>query len=360
MCAVLDCSNENLKICAKRIRDGKLVAFPTETVYGLGANALDAEAAVSIFDMKKRPRTDPLIVHVTCVAEMEPLVVLTPRQRTIVNHLAAKFWPGPLTMIMKASELIPNEITAGTGFVGIRVPNHKTALQFLNECGVPIAAPSANLFNHVSPTLAAHVYEDFRHNNLVVLDDGCATLGIESTVIKVENDKLGFLRLGSLPKQEIENFVRSIDEISDLQVEYVQRRKSEHEKCEAPGQFVKHYSPYIKTYIIGNKELDKTINNDELASAVIIDFNEKYKYLDSKVLKRVSLSSSGSLKEAMFKLYYCLRVAESVESAKVILIINLVDIDWDTSRPDYKYFDAVYDKVYRAASGEYIYLPLIN
>lgn len=352
-CTVLDCTEKNLKICAKRIRKGKLVAFPTETVYGLGANALDGEAVMGIYDAKKRPRTDPLIVHVTSVADMEPLVVYTDRQKVIVNHLAGKFWPGPLTMILKASELIPNEITANTGFVGIRIPDHETAIKFIAECGVPIAAPSANLFNHVSPTLASHVYADFKDLDLAVIDDGCSTLGIESTVVKIDDDKLSFLRLGSLPKKEVEDFIRQIDEIKDLNVEYIPKQKSEKENCEAPGQFVKHYSPYIKTYIISSKDADLGVSKDELSHTVIIDFNDKHKSLDGKILKRLSLSDHGDMKEAMFKLYFCLRVAESVEGAELILIVNLMELEWGTERPDNKYFDAVYDKVFRAASGEY-------
>ena len=349
----MEASKDNLNSCAKRIREGKLVAFPTETVYGLGANALDGDAVLSIYEAKKRPKTDPLIVHVASVAEIDPLVVMTERQRTIVKHLASGFWPGPLTMILKASELIPNEITASTGFVGIRVPNHKTAIEFIKVCGVPIAAPSANLFNHVSPTSALHVYEDFKDLDLAILDDGNSTLGIESTVIKVEDDKLTFLRLGSLPKKEIDEYIEGIDEIRDLKTEYTPRRKEEKENCEAPGQFVKHYSPYVRTYIISQKHGTVVIGDDELSKSVIIDFGNTYKDLDDKVLKRLSLSADGLLKEAMYKLYYTLRVAENIEGAEYILIVNLSEFDWDDKTDDFKYFDAVHDKIFRAASGEY-------
>lgn len=349
----MDCSESSLKLCAKRINEGKLVAFPTETVYGLGANALDGDAVVSIYDAKKRPRTDPLIVHVPSVSDIEPLVIMTERQRTIVQHLASRFWPGPLTMILKASELIPDEITASTGFVGVRVPNHIAAIEFLKACGLPIAAPSANLFNHVSPTLASHVYEDFKDQDLIVLDDGNSTLGIESTVVKIEEDKLSFLRLGSLPKKEIEDFIAEIDGIKDLKTEYVQKRKEETETCEAPGQFIKHYSPYIKTFIIKNDVDSPAIDALSLSKSVIIDFNSAYQHLDGKVLQRLSLSDSGDLKEAMYRLYHTLRVAESVEGAELILIANLLECGLGAERADYKYFDAVHDKIFRSASGEY-------
>ena len=352
-CEIVDASAKNLDMCAKRIREGKLVAFPTETVYGLGANALDGDAVLNIYEAKKRPKTDPLIVHVASVNDIEPLVIMTERQRTIVNHLANKFWPGPLTMILKASELIPSEITANTGFVGIRVPNHKTAMAFIKASGVPIAAPSANLFNHVSPTSAAHVYEDFKNLDLFVIDDGNSTLGIESTVVKIDDQQLSFLRLGSLPKKEVDSFLQSVEEVRDLRTEYIPRRKAEQENCEAPGQFVKHYSPYVRTYIISQKQGKGTFNEDQLSKSVIIDFNNKYKHLESKVLKRVSLSDQGVLKEAMYKLYYTLRVAELVEGAELILIADISDIEWNPSQDDFKYFDAVQDKIFRAASGEY-------
>lgn len=352
-CIIMDASSENLDLCAKRIREGKLVAFPTETVYGLGANALDGDAVLSIYEAKKRPKTDPLIVHVTSLLEMEPLVCMTDKQRVIVSHLADKFWPGPLTMILKASEIIPPEITANTGFVGIRIPNHKTAIEFIKASGVPIAAPSANLFNHVSPTSATHVYEDFKDIDLAVIDDGHSTLGIESTVVKVEDDKISFLRLGSLPKKEIDDFIQTIPELKDLTTEYMPKRKEEKENCEAPGQFIKHYSPYVKTYILSQKHDAETIDNNQLSKSVIIDFNDSHKQLDDKILKRLSLSNNGNLKEAMYRLYYTLRVAENIEGADFILIANLSEFDFDVHNDDYKYFDAVHDKIFRAASGEY-------
>jgi len=166
--------------------------MPTETVYGLAANAYDADACKSIFVCKGRPLTDPLIVHVHSIEQALSLVDHTESNSvdkiSIFKALASKFWPGPLTIIMKANlEKIPNLITANTGFVGLRMPNNKIALELMKQSGLPIAAPSANKFGHVSPSKAEHVYNDFYlDSEVTILDGGACTFGIESTVLKIE------------------------------------------------------------------------------------------------------------------------------------------------------------------------------
>ena len=171
---ILPYSAEALQECAQLLRDGKLVGMPTETVYGLGANAQDPVACTSIFTTKGRPLTDPLIVHVHSV---EQAIKLTDPDSEdvarVFSALASKFWPGPLTIVVKANlEQIPLMITAETGFVGLRMPNNEIALELLRESGVPIAAPSANKFGHVSPTKAEHVYNDFYLDSEVTILDG--------------------------------------------------------------------------------------------------------------------------------------------------------------------------------------------
>ena len=232
------------------------MAFPTETVYGLGANALDAVACTSIFTAKGRPMTDPLIVHVadpsvavngvvsaavsgtvsgTVGTETEtsshthththtrPLVAIEGPTLDMFNRLAAEFWPGPLTIIVKADECIPPEVTANTGFVGIRCPNHPLTLKFLTACGLPVAGPSANLFGHVSPTLAHHVLDDLGAKGVRVLDgdsdhssDTCLH-GIESTVVKLgdssnENkNQITILRQGAVSQAQLEHIAKNIE-----------------------------------------------------------------------------------------------------------------------------------------------------
>jgi len=173
---------------AKVLADGKLVSFPTETVYGLGALALSAEACTTIFTTKGRPLTDPLIVH---VHSLEQAVSLIDQSSLSTIHLfktlAGKYWPGPLTMVVKANlDVIPSLITAETGYVGIRIPNNEIALDILRTFGKPIAAPSANKFGHVSPTKAEHVYKDFHMDSeVLIIDGGSCSFGIESTVMKI-------------------------------------------------------------------------------------------------------------------------------------------------------------------------------
>lgn len=199
-------------MCAKLLQEGKLVGMPTETVYGLGANALNPEACLSIFTTKGRPLTDPLIVH---VESKEQAISLADQSQSenlfkVFHMLTDKFWPGPLTVIVKANlDKIPLMITAETGFVGLRMPNHPIALELLRESGLPIAAPSANKFGHVSPTKADHVYNDFyKDSEVTILDGGQCNFGIESTVLKLiehgQNEfELHILRKGGVSEKAL-------------------------------------------------------------------------------------------------------------------------------------------------------------
>lgn len=160
---------DSVSSAASALRDGQLVAFPTETVYGLGAHAFDANACARIFRVKGRPRSDPLIVHVDSALAAEPLVTLGSEGLALLRRLADAFWPGPLTLVAPANPSLPTEVTAGSGFVGVRCPNHSLALRLLSEARVPVAAPSANRFGHVSPTRAEHVMDDLGESDIFVL-----------------------------------------------------------------------------------------------------------------------------------------------------------------------------------------------
>jgi L-threonylcarbamoyladenylate synthase len=190
---------EELSRAARLIREGGLVAFPTETVYGLGANALDAGAVRRIFAMKGRPETSPLIVHVASVAEARELVSEWP---DLAEELAATHWPGPLTLVLPKLPLVPDEVTAGLTTVGIRMPAHPVALSLIREAGVPLAAPSANRFTELSPTTAEHVRAAFG-DSVMVLDGGATNVGIESTVVSLAGPEPVLLRPGMIPFGEI-------------------------------------------------------------------------------------------------------------------------------------------------------------
>jgi L-threonylcarbamoyladenylate synthase len=179
---------------AARIRAGGVVAFPTETVYGLGANALDAAAVEKIYELKGRPRTSPLIVHVSSIEMAKKYVAEWP---AVADDLARRYWPGPLTIVVAKSPAIPDIVTAGLGTVGLRMPAHDIALQLIELAGVPIAAPSANRFTHLSPTTAEHVEQEFG-DAVEIVDGGACQVGIESTVVSISGSQLTLLRPGMI------------------------------------------------------------------------------------------------------------------------------------------------------------------
>jgi tRNA threonylcarbamoyl adenosine modification protein (Sua5/YciO/YrdC/YwlC family) len=181
-------SEATIRTASELLKEGKLVSFPTETVYGLGASALNADACKLIFTTKGRPLTDPLIVHVHSLEHGLSVIDHSDEKvLSLFKTLAGKYWPGPLTMVVRANmDVIPSLVTAGTGFVGVRMPNHQVALDLIKTSGLPLAAPSANKFGHVSPSRAEHVYSDFhRDSEVFIIDGGPCSFGIESTVLKI-------------------------------------------------------------------------------------------------------------------------------------------------------------------------------
>jgi len=197
-------ADAGLRLAAELIRSGKLVAFPTETVYGLGANAFDAAAVARIFQVKRRPRHSPLIVHVDSIDMARALVLEWP---DAADRLARRYWPGPLTLVLRKCSSIPDIVTAGLATVGLRVPSHPLALALIRAAGVPIAAPSANPFTGLSPTTAEHVRQSLGDAVDLVLDGGPATVGIESTVLSLAAAEPVLLRPGVIPLPEIESLI---------------------------------------------------------------------------------------------------------------------------------------------------------
>ncbi len=222
-------TEQQIQLAANTIREGGLVAFPTETVYGLGANALDATAVAQIFEWKGRPRFDPLIVHVAGADGLSGLVQQVPR---IAMDLIERFWPGPLSIVLPKRDVIPDIVTAGLANVAIRCPDHEVALELIRAAGVPIAAPSANRFGGVSPTTAEHVSEQFRDRLTHLLDAGPCRVGVESTVISLVEEQPVLLRPGGVTLEEIEEIVGSL-----------KIGKTDDVSPASPGQLSRHYSP---------------------------------------------------------------------------------------------------------------------
>ena len=222
-------SPEEIRRAARILREGGLVAFPTETVYGLGANTFDAGAVRRIYEAKGRPPTSPVIVHVGSVDQARELVSRWPEA---AERLTSRFWPGPLTLVLPKDPAIPDLVTAGLPTVGVRMPNHPIALALLREAGVPIAAPSANLFTRLSPTRAGDVPSELRKLASSVLDGGPSPVGIESTVLSLASERPVLLRPGAIAVPELEAIIGPIA--------LPESRGGAHA---SPGLHPRHYAP---------------------------------------------------------------------------------------------------------------------
>jgi L-threonylcarbamoyladenylate synthase len=222
-------TEQDIVRAAQVIREGGLVAFPTETVYGLGANALDAVAVAKIFELKGRPRFDPLIVHVASAGELQALVERVP---AAARDLIAQFWPGPLSVVLPKRACVPDIVTAGLPSVAVRCPAHPVARRLIELAQVPIAAPSANIFCSVSPTTAQHVVEQFGDRLSHILDGGPCEVGVESTVVSFLEDQPVLLRPGGVTVEQIEAVIGSLRILT--------RTASQ---PASPGQLPRHYAP---------------------------------------------------------------------------------------------------------------------
>jgi L-threonylcarbamoyladenylate synthase len=223
---------------AEIIRSGGLVVFPTETVYGLGANALDPAAVRKIYALKHRPANSPLIVHVASVDQARELAAEWPEE---AERLAREYWPGPLTLVVPKKAVVPDEVTAGLPTVGLRIPRHPIALQLLHAAAVPIAAPSANRFTHLSPTTAQHVRDAFGQETPFLLDGGPCEVGLESTVVAVTTDGLEVLRPG----------MAFVDDA-------IAAAASGEAAHRSPGQHHKHYSPRTRVLLVTQGRLPQS------------------------------------------------------------------------------------------------------
>src|SRR5262245_25908167 len=231
-----------IQIAAQVLLAGGLVAFPTETVYGLGANALDALAVNRIFVAKGRPASDPLIVHLAALAQIGEVAEDIP---ALAYELARVFWPGPLTLVLRRGARVPANVAAGRDTVAVRMPNHLVPLDLARVAGVPIAAPSANLFTRPSPTLAQHVLDDLRGRVELVLDGGPTPIGLESTVLDLTQDPPAVLRPGGLAVEALLPYIPSLR----FQPAYL-TADDEATGQAAPGMLLKHYSPSAEIILL--------------------------------------------------------------------------------------------------------------
>lgn len=279
---LLGSEKENIELAATFIKNGGVVGMPTETVYGLAADALNGEAVRKIFKAKGRPMDNPLIVHISDVADIEKFNLVSEfsdKART----LAEKFWPGPLTIILKSSDVIPNEVSAGLSTVAIRLPSHKIARKLIKESGTVLAAPSANKSGSPSPTTAQHVMNDLSGDIDAVIDGGMCDVGVESTVITLATTTPRLLRPGFVTVEEIEEVIGHID-VDDA----VLFKLKNDEKAASPGMKYKHYSPKASVVLIKASDdafvdfVNREFKKDNSICAICYD--EDVKKLSSKTI----------------------------------------------------------------------------
>ncbi|HBM16364.1 MAG TPA: threonylcarbamoyl-AMP synthase [Lentisphaeria bacterium] len=279
---------KEIERAAEIIRHGGLVAFPTETVYGLGANALDPVAVAKIFEAKARPSFDPLIVHIAVIEDLTRLISVIDER---IYKLTDKFWPGPLTIVMPKKNIVPDIITSGLPNVAIRMPANNIALNLIKMSDCPIAAPSANKFGQLSPTKAEHVRKQLPFLPCI-LDGGSTSVGIESTVISLKEDGFLILRQGIITREDLEKVLPCSSHID------------KNKGLSSPGLLKSHYSPIKPIYILGEYEIPLNKSNAGLISFTGAD-SEKYKSVEI-------LSGKGDLKEAAANLFGALhRLEES-------------------------------------------------
>lgn len=280
---------ENITKAARIIKDGGVVAFPTETVYGLGAGVFNTEAIEKIFRIKERPFFDPLIVH---ISDIEQLHLLVKNVDENLLKLAEKFWPGPLTIVTEKKESVSDLVTANLPTVAVRMPNHRAALELIKKAGTPIAAPSANKFGKLSPTNARHVLKQLNNVDFII-DDGNTSVGIESTVISLNSEGFKILRPGAITMQELAAVVPYSDSLF-----------STHNKgLQSPGLLKSHYSPRVPLYILGKHK----VNTSGKKTGLLTFGTEKEKNTD---FVTENLSASGNLNEAAANLYNSLHKLE--------------------------------------------------
>ena len=260
---------EGISEAAEILRGGGLVAFPTETVYGLGGNGLDKEAAKKIYAAKGRPSDNPLILHVSSIEEVYPLVKALPEK---AKKLMEAFWPGPLTLVLPKSDLVPKESTGGLETVALRSPENALTLSLIRACGFPIAGPSANLSGRPSPTEASHVFEDLGGRIEGILEDGAVGIGVESTIVDLSEDCPTLLRPGAITIEDLEEV---LGEKVAIDPTLLGKSMAEGFTPKAPGMKYRHYAPKAEMILFKKKEEDETRSGQEEIAELILSYGEK-------------------------------------------------------------------------------------
>jgi L-threonylcarbamoyladenylate synthase len=333
----------NIKIAKENLEKGNLVGIPTETVYGLAANAFDIPAVAKIFEAKNRPTFDPLIVHTDSIDKIKNWTSDFPAW---AEELGNHFWAGALTLLLPRKAIIPDLVTSGLPHVAVRIPNHELTLELLKSLDFPLAAPSANPFGYISPTTAMHVFEQLGEKVSYILDGGSCKIGVESTIVGIENGKLTVFRKGGIAIEELEKIVGKliVKEHSNSNPHSTQTKNKNQEKeltkVASSGTLLSHYAPKIKMRLgnieqmVKEYESNNEITNEEIG---ILSFTKRYNQIPIK--NQFILSEKGDFSEAAQNLFSYMRELDKLP-IKVILAELL---------PEKELGRAINDRLRRAA-----------
>jgi L-threonylcarbamoyladenylate synthase len=274
-------STKQIKKAAEIIRQGGLIAFPTETVYGLGANALDSEAVKKIFIAKGRPSDNPLIVHISNINDLKEIAKISESKKQLIQKVIKRFWPGPLTIVLRKTAKVPLETSGGLNTVAIRMPNNKIALDLIKYSGVPLAAPSANISGKPSGTSFSHVFDDFNGKIAGIIKSKSCEIGLESTVVDLTTKRPVLLRAGGMSLEELKTVM------PDLKILLSSKTKI----FKSPGMKYQHYSPEAKIILFENSAYEK-----------IIPYAKKLKSQNKKI-KIILSHKNKNLAKNLFKIF---------------------------------------------------------
>ena len=312
----------NIKIAKDYLEQGKLVGIPTETVYGLAGNALNRESVMSIFEVKNRPSFDPLIVHTDSIEKLGRFVAHIPPAAML---LAEHFWPGPLTLLLPKTPLIPDLVTSGLDQIAVRIPDHSLTLELLSQLAFPLAAPSANPFGYISPTNASHVQQQLGDKIPYILDGGECGIGIESTIIGFVDNVPVVYRLGGLALEDIEEVIGKVTTMP---------HSSSNPK--APGMLKSHYAPGKPFSLVDREDI---VANDD-GSKLYLMYDQFLQDVD--ITSQRLLSPSGDIKEAAHNLFAYLRELDGLPGTEIVA----------EKVPDKGLGRAINDRLRRAAAIE--------
>ncbi|MBI4243906.1 MAG: threonylcarbamoyl-AMP synthase [Planctomycetes bacterium] len=320
MKSLVPATRSNILKAAEIIKSGGVVSFPTETVYGLGADALNSDAVARIFEIKNRPSFDPLIVHIANINDIKKICHFIPKA---AKKLMLYFWPGPLSIVLKKKSVIPDIVTSGLDTVAVRMPNNHIALQLIMKSNTAIAAPSANPFGYLSPTNAAHVSLQLGTKLDLILDGGSTKYGIESTIVSFNHGNPVILRIGSLPIEQIESVIGKVQIMTS----------SSGQKLQSPGQMARHYSPTTPLKLITSKTKFPSDKSSGLLAFRSPRTSKHFKTIEI-------LSKKGDLREAAANLFGCLHRLERKK----------LDIIFAEPVPETGLGRAIMDRLRRAAA----------